>query len=171
MRLAAVFAGGISPAASRLRAMTTPPPLARPMPAERRQHGDVVTDDYAWLAAKDNPEVIAYLTAENAYTDEATAHLAGLRDTVFAEIKARTQETDLTVPARKGGWWYYARTVEGQQYRIHCRRPVGPGEVTPPMPGDGRSPAGEQFLLDGNELAAGSAFFALGAFSVSPDGK
>ena len=151
--------------------MTTPPPLARPIPAERRQHGDVVTDDYAWLAAKDNPEVIAYLTAENAYTDEATAHLAGLRDTVFAEIKARTQETDLTVPARKGGWWYYTRTVEGQQYPIYCRRPARPDEVTPPMADHGRPLDGEQILLDGNELAGDSSFFELGAFSVSPDGK
>src|ERR1700746_592688 len=110
MRLAAVFTRGFSPAASRLRAMTTPPPLAKLIPAERRQHGDVVTDDYAWLAAKDNPEVIAYLTAENAYTDEATAHLAGLRDAVFAGTKDRTQETDLTVPAPKGGWVYQHRS-------------------------------------------------------------
>src|ERR1700750_2636699 len=132
MRLAAVFSRGFSPAASRLRDMTNPPPLAQPIPAERRQHGDVVTDDYAWLATKDNPEVIAYLTAQNAYTDEATAHLAGLRDAVFAEIKARTQETDLTVPARKGGWWYYTRTVEGQQYPIYGRRPARPDEVMPP---------------------------------------
>jgi oligopeptidase B len=171
MRLAAVFTRGFSPAASRLRAMTTPPPLAHPIPAERRQHGDVVTDDYAWLAAKDNPEVIAYLSAENAYTDEATAHLAALRDTVFAEIKARTQETDLTVPARKGGWWYYTRTVQGQQYPIYCRRPARPDEVTPPVAGHGQPLDGEQILLDGNELAGESSFFELGAFSVSPDGK
>jgi oligopeptidase B len=151
--------------------MTTPPPLARAIPSERRQHGDVVPDDYAWLAAKDNPDVIAHLAAENAYTEETTAHLAGLRDTVFAEIKARTQETDLTVPARKGAWWYYTRTVEGQQYRIYCRRPAGPDEVTPPMAADGRPLDGEQILLDGNELAADSGFFALGAFSASPDGK
>ncbi len=148
-----------------------PPPLARPIPAERRQHGDLVTDDYAWLTARDNPEVIAYLEAENAYTDEVTARLARLRDTVFAEIKARTQETDLTVPARKGGWWYYTRTVEGQQYAIYCRRAAGPDEVTPPAAGDGRPLDGEQILLDGNELAGDASFFELGAFSVSPDGR
>jgi oligopeptidase B len=161
---------GPAAAASRIRAMTTPP-LASRIPAERRQHGDTFTDDYAWLAEKDNPEVIAYLTAENAYTEAMTAGLAGLRDTIFAEIKARTQETDLSVPVRKGGWWYYSRTVEGQQYRIHCRRAAGPAEVTPPSDGDGRPLDGEEILLDGNELAGGSGFFALGAFSVSPDGR
>src|SRR5437764_2565824 len=171
MRLPAVFARGFPPAASRLRAMTNPPPLARPVPAERRQHGDTVTDDYAWLATRDNPEVIDYLRAENAYADDATARLAGLRDTIFAEIKARTRETDLSVPARKGGWWYYTRTVEGQQYPVHCRRQAAPGELTPPMTGDGRPPAGEQVLLDGNELVGDSSFFALGAFGVSPDGR
>jgi oligopeptidase B len=151
--------------------MTTLPPLAGRIPAERRQHGDIFTDDYAWLAGKDNPDVIAYLGAENAYTDAATAHLAGLRDTIFAEIKARTQESDLSVPVRKGGWWYYTRTVEGQQYSIHCRRPAGPGEVMPPSAEDGQPLDGEQILLDGNELAGDSEFFALGAFSVSPDGR
>jgi oligopeptidase B len=147
------------------------PPLAGRIPAERRYHGDTVTDDYAWLAGKDNPEVIAYLEAENAYTDAITADLAGLRDAVFAEIKARTQETDLSVPARKGDWWYYTRTVEGKQYRIHARRPAAPDEVTPPVTDDGTPPADEQVLLDGNELAGESAFFSLGAFSVSPDGR
>jgi oligopeptidase B len=151
--------------------MTTLPPFASRIPVQRRQHGDTFTDDYGWLAEKDNPEVIAYLNAENAYTDDMTAGLAGLRDTIFAEIKARTQETDLSVPARKGDWWYYTRTVEGQQYRIQCRRPAGPEDVTPPEAADGRPPAAEQVLLDGNELAGGSSFFALGAFSVSPDGR
>jgi oligopeptidase B len=151
--------------------MTTLPPFASRIPVQRRQHGDTFTDDYGWLAEKDNPEVIAYLNAENAYTDDMTAGLAGLRDTIFAEIKARTQETDLSVPARKGNWWYYTRTVEGQQYRIQCRRPAAPEDVTPPEAANGRPPAAEQVLLDGNELAGGSSFFALGAFSVSPDGR
>ena len=151
--------------------MTPQPPLALRNPVQRSQHGETFTDDYAWLADKDNPEVIAYLNAENAYTEAMTAGLAGLRDTVFAEIKARTQETDLSVPVRKGGWWYYTRTVEGQQYRIHCRRPAAPDEVTPPAADDGLPLADEQVLLDGNELAGDSAFFAFGAFSISPDGR
>ncbi|HKA96678.1 MAG TPA: hypothetical protein VKD66_10475, partial [Streptosporangiaceae bacterium] len=91
------------------------PPIARRIPSERTHHGDTVIDEYAWLADKDNPETIAYLEAENGYTAEMTAGQAGLRETIFGEIKGRTKETDLSVPTRKGGWWYYTRTVEGKQ--------------------------------------------------------
>ena len=70
---------------------------------------------------------------------------------------------------RKGGWWHYSRTVEGQQYAVHCRRAVRPGEVTPPIAEDGKPLDGEEVLLDGNELAAGDEFFSLGAFRTSPD--
>jgi oligopeptidase B len=147
------------------------PPIAKQVPTERTHHGDTVTDPYAWLADPKDPEVIAYLEAENAYTEALTAGLGDLRSAVFDEIRARTQETDLSVPVRKGNWWRYTRTVEGQQYSIQCRRLVRDGEVTPPMPEDGKPLDGEEVLLDGNELAAGKAFFSLGAFSVSPDGK
>jgi oligopeptidase B len=128
-------------------------------------------DEYAWLADKTNPDTIAYLEAQNAYTEALTAGQAGLRDEIFGEIKARTQETDLSVPARKGSWWYYARTVEGQQYALYCRRPVTPGESGPPAaPAGGEQAEGEQVLVDGNDLAGDHAFFKLGAFEVSPDG-
>jgi oligopeptidase B len=144
------------------------PPIARQAPTERTFHGDTVVDEFAWLQAKDDPATIALLESENAWTEQATAHLADLRETVFQEIKGRTQETDLSVPSRKGGFWYYTRTEEGKQYSIHCRVPVGPGETSPPM---GPEKPGEQVLLDGNELAEGKDFFALGTFDVSPDGK
>ena len=147
------------------------PPVAARVPSERSFHGDTVVDEYAWLADKDNPDTIAYLEAENAFTEAATAHLAGLRETVFTEIRRRTQETDLSVPVRKGAYWYYTRTVEGRQYGIHCRRAVGVGEVDPPPTADGAPLAGEEVLLDGNELAGDSKFFALGTFDVSPDGR
>src|SRR5579859_2598424 len=147
------------------------PPIAKQVPTERTHHGDTVTDPYAWLSDPKDPEVIAYLEAENGYTEALTSGLGELRSAVFDEIKARTQETDLSVPVRKGSWWRYSRTVEGQQYAIHCRRLVRDGEVMPPMPEDGKPLDGEEVLLDGNELAEGKAFFSLGAFSVSPDGK
>jgi oligopeptidase B len=130
-----------------------------------------VVDEYAWLTDKDDPDTLAYLAAENAHTALATTHLAGLRETLFAEIKRRTRETDLSVPVRRGAYWYYVRTVAGQQYGIHCRRAVRPGEVDPPDPGDGTPLAGEQVLLDGNQLAAGHDFFAVGTLEVSPDGR
>jgi len=148
----------------------TQPPAARRVPSERTHHGDTVVDDYAWLADSADPEVLRYLEAENAYTTTMTAGQAGLRETIFGEIKGRTQETDLSVPTRKGGWWYYSRTVAGQQYAVHCRRAVQPGDDGPPSTDDGTPLAGEQILLDGNEVAGESPFFSLGAFDVSPDG-
>jgi oligopeptidase B len=140
------------------------------VPFERTHHGDTVVDDYAWLADKDDPDTVSYLTAENAYTEAATAHLAPLRSTVFDEIKRRTQEDDLSVPVRRGGYWYYTRTVEGQQYAIHCRRAVRDGEVDPPATDDGTPLDGEQVLLDGNQEAEGHDFFSIGTFDVSPGG-
>jgi len=141
------------------------------VPHERTFHGDTVIDEYHWLADKSDPDTVAYLRAENAHTEAAAAGLAGLRETVFGEIKARTQETDLSVPMRKGGHWYYNRMVEGKQYGIHCRVAVRPGETDPPSTVDGAPLPGEEILLDGNELAEGHEFFALGTFDVSPDGR
>jgi oligopeptidase B len=149
--------------------MSIEPPSAKQVPQDRTYHGDTVVDEYAWLADKDNPDTIAYLKAENAYTDAATAGLGSLQEQIFAEIKARTQESDLSVPVRKGDWWQYARTVAGQQYAVHCRRAVRPGEVIPPMAEDGQPLDGEEVLLDENELAAGAGFFALGAYQPSED--
>jgi oligopeptidase B len=146
------------------------PPSAKRVPSERIHHGDTVVDEYAWLAAKDDQETIAFLEAENAFTQAITASQQGLRDAIFAEIKSRTKETDLSVPTRKGGWWYYARTVEGQQYPVHCRRAVRPDDEGPPMSADGSPLDGEEVLLDGNALAGDHPFFAIGAFDVSPDG-
>lgn len=147
------------------------PPVAKRVPAERTHHGDTVVDEYAWLANKEDPETIAYLEAENSYTEAATKHLAGLRERLFEETRRRTKETDLTVPTRKGDYWYYTRTVEGQQYAIHCRRAVRDGETEPPSTADGAPLDGEEVLLDGNALAEGHEFFALGTFDVSPDGR
>jgi oligopeptidase B len=146
-------------------------PVAKRVPTERTHHGDTVLDEYAWLATKDDPDTIAYLKAENAYTETATAHLAKLRETLFEETKRRTKETDLSVPSRKGDYWYYTRTVEGQQYGIQCRRAVHEGETDPPSTADGTPLDGEEVLLDGNALAEGHEFFSLGTYDVSPDGR
>ncbi|GAA1286338.1 protease [Planotetraspora silvatica] len=148
--------------------MSDMPPVAKKVPVERTHHGDTVVDDYAWLFSKDDPDTISHLEAENAYTQGMTGHLKDLQETVFQEIKSRTLETDLSVPSRKGAWWYYSRTEEGKQYGIQCRVAVdgdNPPELTPgvPLPG-------EQVLLDGNELAGDSAFFSIGTSAISPDG-
>jgi len=152
--------------------VTSQPPIAKRVPSTRVHHDDPIVDEYAWLQAKDDPDTIAHLEAENAHTEVATAHTAALRETLFNEIKTRTKETDLSVPSRKGGFWYYTRTEEGKQYGIQCRRAVATGEVDPPSADDaaGGLP-GEEVLIDGNVLAGDSEFFALGTFSVSPDGR
>jgi oligopeptidase B len=153
---------------------TTPqPPTADRRPHLRTHHGDTVTDHYEWLRDKEDPEVIAHLEAENRYTEARTAHLADLADAVFGEIKARTQETDLSVPSyashRGGGaYWYYSRTLEGSEYPIFCRVEA-PDRGTPPDPA--QEIVGEHVLLDGNAEAEGHDFFSVGAFSVSEDGR
>ncbi|KQX76056.1 S9 family peptidase [Aeromicrobium sp. Root472D3] len=149
---------------------TVPAPIAERRPVTRTHHGDAFVDDYEWLRDKDDPATLAYLEAENAHTDAATAHLEPLRQQIFDEIKSRTLETDLSVPTRHGAWWYYARTLEGQQYAIRCRCAVtDPDDWTPPtLTADSAIP-GEEVLLDSNVEAEGHEFFSLGAFSVSDD--
>ncbi|MGA8986427.1 S9 family peptidase [Aeromicrobium sp.] len=150
--------------------MTVPPPIAERRPIVRSHHGDDFVDDYEWMRDKEDPATLAYLEAENAHTEETTAHLAPLRQQIFDEIKARTLETDLSVPVRRGAWWYYARTLEGKQYAIRCRCPIGDVEDwEPPVLEAGTEIDGEEILLDSNVEAEGHEFFSLGAFSISDD--
>jgi len=132
-------------------------PVARREPRTVEMHGDRRVDEYAWLREKSNPEVRAYLEAENAYADSATAPVAGLREKLYGEMLGRIKQTDLTVPARQGNHFYYSRTVEGKQYPIWCRRA-------------GREDGPEEVMLDGNALAEGHEYFSLGAYDVSDDG-
>src|SRR4051812_37249151 len=153
--------------------VTAAPPVAKRLPTRRVHHGDVFLDPYEWLRDKDDPEVISYLEAENAYTEAQTAHLSDLSEAIFSEIKSRTKETDLSVPtytSHPGGsaYWYYVRTVEGSEYPIYCRV-VAPDRHTLPEPE--HEIVGEEVLLDGNIEAEGHEFFSLGALSVSLDGR
>jgi oligopeptidase B len=136
------------------RDSTPPPPRAPRRPTILRRHGDERVDDWYWLRHRDDPEVIAYLEAENAYTDSMTAHTSDLQERVYDEIRGRIQETDESAPVPHGAYWYYTRTVEALQYPIHCRRTT-----------DGK----EQELLDENKLAEGRDYFRLGVLKVSPD--
>ena len=112
-------------------------------------------DPWAWLRDKADPDTVAYLEAENAWSDAWFARHSALTDTIFGEIKARVQETDLTAPVRKDQWWYVTRTEEGAAYPIHCR-------------GDSARTATSQVLLDENVEASGHDYFSLNAFDVSP---
>src|SRR3954451_25120915 len=134
---------------------TSRAPVAKRLPISRVHHGDVFVDPYEWLRDKDDPEVISYLEAENAYTEAQTAHLSELSDAIFGEIKARTKETDLSVPtytSHPGGaaYWYYVRTVAGSEYPIYCR--VVANDRTK-MPDPEHQISGEEVLLDGNREA------------------
>ncbi|MBD3751217.1 MAG: S9 family peptidase [Micrococcales bacterium] len=145
-------------------------PSAARRPVLRSHHGDDVEDAYEWLRAKDDADVRAHLEAENAFTEARTAHLAPLREQIFEEIRSRTLETDMSVPVRRGQWWYYTRSIEGQQYGIHCRAPlVSPEDWDPPVLSPDITVPGEQVLLDANREADGHDFFALGSFEVSTD--
>ena len=138
----------------------------------RIHHDDVFIDPYEWMRDKSDPEVIAHLEAENAHVEAETAHLEPLRQQIFDEIKARTKETDLSVPTRRGDWWYYGRSFEGKQYGVHCRCPISsPDDWTPPVLDEHTDIRGEQILLDENDEADGHDFFSVGASSVSPDGN
>lgn len=144
------------------------PPVAATREHVREHHGDRVVDPYEWLRDGDDPEVVALLEAENAYADARTEHLKPLRDSIFGEIRSRVLETDLSVPVRSGPWWYYSRTVEGQQYPIQARVPVTDPAARPVI-APGETPDGEQVLVDGNVEAGDSEFFSIGALTVSPD--
>jgi oligopeptidase B len=150
-------------------------------PAVLETHGDRRVDDWLWVRDRDDPEVLALLEAENAYTAAVSAPLALFQEQLFTEIRSRIVETDLSVPVRKDGWWYYTRTVEGRDYAIHCRVPVegrGGHTQTPPGTAAGETGVGagaelgtwadEQILLDENSLAGDSAYLDVANLQVSP---
>ena len=140
-----------------------PPPIACKKPTETVMHGVALSDEYAWLRDKENPETTAYLEAENAYAEAVLAPLNGLREQLYQEMLSHIKQTDVSVPFRDGDWWYYTRTEEGLQYGIHCRKR---GDATGP---DNDAP--EQVILDGNEMAKGHAFFSIGSTDITDDGR
>ena len=122
-------------------------------------HGTTVEDPWFWLRDRDDPATIAYLRAENDHADRLLAPLAPLAETIFEEIKGRINQTDMSVPVRKGPWWYLSRTREGAQYGIHVRQADAAG-----------APDGvDQLLFDENVAAGESDYFSLGDMAVSPD--
>ena len=132
------------------------PPVAKVVPRVSEIHGERRVDGYHWLREKENPEVRAYLEAENAFTDAVMKPTEQLQAALYAEMLGRIQETDENVPYRKGGFHYYSRTEQGKQYPIHCRKRGS-------LEGD------EEVTLDLNLLAEGKPFMALGAYEVSDD--
>jgi oligopeptidase B len=136
-----------------------PPVAARRPHVVVSPHG-TREDPYYWLRddTRTDPEVIAYLNAENAHTDAVLAPVKSLEDTLFGELRARVKEDDASVPVFDRGYWYYVRYETGKQYPIHARR-------------KGTLEADEQILLDGNALAAGHSFYKIASYDVSRDGR
>lgn len=139
-------------------ASTTAPPVAKQIPHEMTAHGHTRVDPYYWMNERDNPDVTAYLEAENAYLQASMAHTQGLQTRLFEEMKGRIQEADESVPYFHNGYYYYRKYVEGSEYPIHCRR-------------QGSMEAPEEVMLDVNELAKGHDYYSLGLMHVSPDNK
>jgi len=146
------------------------PPVARKDPRELSLHGHTLRDAYAWLRAKESPETLAYLNAENDYTDAAMEPAGPLMDKLYKEMLSHIQQTDVSVPYRDGRFDYYSRTEEGKQYPFYCRVAAEPGGATRPVPPMDGFP-GEEVLLDVNQLAEGEAFMSVGAATVSDDGN
>jgi len=134
------------------------PPVAKRIPKRLEIHGHVRHDPYHWLNRRDDPEVLDYLRAENAYTEEVMAGTRDLQETIFREITARIDPDDSSVPYRREGYYHYHRYEPGKEYALHCRR-----KRTLEAP--------EEILLDGNELARGHQFFSLRFSDMSPDQK
>jgi oligopeptidase B len=135
---------------------TVIPPIAEKQPQVLELHGEQRVDNYFWMREQNNPKVIAYLEAENAYTEAMMQHTQALQTTLYKEMLARIKETDLSVPYRKDDYYYYSRTEEGKAYPIFCRK-------------KGSLDAPEQVLLDQNELAKEHEFLSLGVLQVSPN--
>jgi oligopeptidase B len=143
------------------------PPIARREPKQTPIHGTALVDDYAWLQKKEEPEVLSYIEAENAYSEALMAPQEGLRGQLYDEMLSHIKQTDVSVPYRENGWWYYSRTEEGLQYPVFCRRRDVAGHSGPNVPE--QSP--EQELLDGNAMAEGQSFMAIGGTDISDDGR
>jgi len=138
--------------------MMLQPPTTEKKPKVTEINGDKLVDNYFWLREKTNSAVIAHLEAENAYAAALMKPTEGLQEKLYNEILSHIKQTDVTVPYRWGDYFYYTRTVEGQQYPIFCRKLKS-------------LDAAEQVLLDVNEMARGQKFMSVGAFAPSDDGN
>ena len=134
------------------------PPAAKKVHTENRINGGDLVDDYAWLRDKSNPEVAQYLQAENAYADGVMKPTEALQQRLYDEMISHIKETDVNVPYRQGGYFYYSRWEKGKQYQIFARK-------------KGSLEAAEEITIDQNELAKGEKFMALGAYDPSDDGN
>ncbi|TYI87993.1 hypothetical protein E1A91_D04G175000v1 [Gossypium mustelinum] len=158
------------------RSQLPSPPLAEKVKHEMELFGDVRVDNYYWLRddSRKNPKVISYLQQENAYTEAMMSGTKKFEDEIYAEIRGRIKEDDISAPLRKGPYYYYSRTLEGKEYVQYCRRPIpnrdAPSSVHDTMPSGPDAPP-EHVILDENVKAQEHGFYRIGAFKVSPNHK
>ncbi|KAI8527496.1 hypothetical protein RHMOL_Rhmol12G0080000 [Rhododendron molle] len=178
----------LSPSSSSTAAMTTmtcsspssssnkDPPIAKKEKYEMEMFGDLRVDNYYWLRddSRSNAQMLSYLQDENAYTEFVMSGTKHLEDLIYAEIRGRIKEEDISAPVRRGPYYYYERTLEGKEYVQHCRRLVSNNEAPPSvfdvMPTGPDAPP-EHVILDENLKASGHAYYSIGAFKVSPNNK
>ncbi|AKV54978.1 protease II PtrB [Bifidobacterium actinocoloniiforme DSM 22766] len=151
------------------------PPATPSRPHLRQVHGDAFNDPYEWLRDKDDPAVQTLIKNQKAYCQARLAPLSGLKGQLFDELKSRVEQTDMSVPTRIHGYWYFARTQEGSQYAVQCRLPVvDPDDWEPPVvnpKGQSGSLPGEEVFFDANKEAEGHDFYRLGGLDLSEDGR
>lgn len=134
------------------------PPFADKIPTELTTHGDTRIDNYYWMNDREDPKVIEYLEAENAYTEAIMKPTEPLQEKLFNEIKSKIKQEDESVPYKRNGYYYYTRTVPEKEYFLYCRK-------------NGSLDADEEVMLDVNQMAEGYEYYQLGGASVSPDNK
>ena len=134
------------------------PPVAKKVKKELTVHGDTRIDNYYWMNHREDPEVIDYLNAENAYTDSMMKHTDDFQTKLFDEMVARIKKTDESVPYKSNGYYYYSRTEGDAEYPLYCRK-------------KGSLDADEEIMLNVPEMAKGYSYFAVGDYSVSEDNK
>lgn len=134
------------------------PPVADKIPTELTTHGDTRIDNYYWMNDREDPKVIEYLEAENAYTQAVMKPTEPLQEKLFDEIKSKIKQEDESVPYKRNGYYYYTRTVPEKEYFLYCRK-------------NGSLDADEEVMLDVNQMAEGHEYYQLGGASVSPDNK
>ena len=149
-----LFLIGSSFSGCKMATETPEPPVAEKIPKELTIHGDTRVDNYYWLNERDNPKVIEYLTAENEYKDAVMKHTESFQKKLYDEIVGRIKKTDMSVPYKEHGYYYYRRYEEGGEYPIYCRK-------------KGSMEAEEEILLNVNEMAKGHAFYSVAGYTVS----
>ena len=164
-----------APTVSALAATATPPDAARKPHVVKAPHGAERNDEYYWLRddKREDKEMLAYLNAENAYTDTVMAPLKPVEEALYNEVVARIKQDDSSVPYRERGWWYYSRFVAGKDYPVHARRKDGAGidATSIQKANEAGDFAGEQVLLDVNALGAGKDYYNVGDYEVSQDNR